>query len=409
MFCFTKRSKLRKQLRETVAFIHKRIRIDRDLMTAKEIILLHTAADDAMMGFCEKTDSQLEKQIESLNDVYQKVFPPQPNHWIRENGEVFLVAILVAMAFRAYFLQPFRIPTGSMQPTLYGITFEKSTVAPPPTGFKGWVDRIVFGKKYIYAQCEERGSIKTNYSQWRGRLGLFPEIHDTSSLGIGRFGKTVFPSSEFRIGNTVYSVPVARDQLMDMLNERIRGKGEWSDDPVFDRGEIILNYQIVNGDHLFVDRFSYNFVRPKRGDIFVFETKGIPVNASGQFYIKRCVGLPNETIQIKNDDHIYIDGKAIPTEGPFKKIYSKQDGYLGHLNLKRFHELVPEMPVSEDESHLRNENDSFDIPPKYYWAMGDNTTHSKDSRYFGPIPERNLVGRAFFVYWPFGKRWGIPE
>jgi signal peptidase I len=196
---------------------------------------------------------------------------------------------------------------------------------------------------------------------------------------------------------------------MEMLNDRMRSKGEWSDDPVFERGEIVLNVQLISGDHLFVDRFSYNFVRPKRGDIFVFETKGIPVNASGQFYIKRCVALPGETIQIKNDDRVYIDGEAVPAEGPFKKIYSKKDGYQGHLNMRRFHQLAPDQPVSEDESHLRDAEDSFRIPPKYYWAMGDNSTHSKDSRYFGPVPEKNLVGRAFFVYWPFGKRWGVPE
>ncbi len=409
MFCFTQRSKLRKQLRDTVAFIHKRIRIDRDLMTAKEIILLHNAADEAMMGFREKTVPQMEKEIERLNQVYQKIFPPQPDHWIRENGEVFLVAILVAMAFRAYFLQPFRIPTGSMQPTLYGVFLEQSTVAPPPKAPIRWLQGILFGKKYVYAMNEERGSIKTTYLQWGGKFGLVPEITEKPAWPMFGWWRWLFPASEFTMGDRHFTVPVTRDQLMEMLNERIKKKGEWSEDPVFEKGEIVLNYQVINGDHLFVDRFSYNFIRPERGDIFVFETKGIPVSGVGQFYIKRCVGLPNETIQIRNDDHIYINGKAIPSEGPFKKIYSKQDGYMGHLNLRRFHELKPDQPVSPNESHLLDQNDSFRIPPKSYWAMGDNTTRSADSRYWGPVPEKNLVGRAFFVYWPFGKRWGIPE
>jgi len=275
MFCFTQRSKLRKQLRETVAFIHKRIRIDRDLMTEKEIVLLHNAADEAMMDFCEKTVPQMEKEIERLNDVYQKVFPSQPDHWIRENGEVFLVAILVAMAFRAYFLQPFRIPTGSMQPTLYGIWVEPSTVAPPPKQPKQFIENIIFGKKYVYVECEESGTIKTNYLQWQGRLGLFPEIRTVRGWP--------FYASEFTLGGRNYTVPVQREQLLDMLNKTLAAKkGDWSDNPVFEKGEIVLNYQIINGDHLFVDRFSYNFVRPKHGDIFVFETKGIPVNASGE-------------------------------------------------------------------------------------------------------------------------------
>ena len=409
MFCFTQRAKLRKQLRETVAFIHKRIRIDRDLMSAREIALLHAAADEATMDFPEKTVPQLEKEIERLNDIYEKIFPPQAGHWIRENGEVFLVAILVAMAFRAYFLQPFRIPTGSMQPTLYGIMVEPSSVAPPPAPPKRFIESTVFGKKYVDLVCEERGAIKTTYAQWGGKFGLVPEITEKPVWPMFGWWRWLFPASEFTLGDLRFSVPVTRDQLMEMLNERIKRKGEWSEDPVFEKGEIVLNYQVISGDHLFVDRFSYNFIRPKRGDIFVFETKSIPVTGAGQFYIKRCVGLPNEVIQIRNDDHIYIDGKPIASEGPFKKIYSKEDGYSGHLNLRRLHELRPEQQVSQNESHLLDANDSYQIPPKWYWAMGDNTTRSADSRYWGPVPEKNLVGRAFFVYWPFGRRWGSPE
>jgi signal peptidase I len=408
MFCFTKLSKLRKQLRETVAFIHKRIRIDRDLMTEKEIVLLHTAADEALMGIDEKTVPQIEKQIERLNEVFQKVFPPQPDHWIRENGEVFLVAILVAMAFRAYFLQPFRIPTGSMQPTLYGITVEPSTVAPPPRQPKRFIEALFFGKKYVHVVCDEPGSIKTTYAQRGGRFGLVPEITEKRVPPLCRWWRWLFPASQFTLSGRVYTVSVPPEQLLEMFRQRMKNKGEWSDDPVFIKGEMVLNFEVITGDHLFVDRFSYNFIRPKRGDIFVFETKGIPVNASGQFYIKRCVAVPGETIQIKNDDRICIDGKPVPAEGPFKKIYSKKDGYFGHLNLTRLQQEQPEQGI-DMTGHLIDQNDSFKVPPKSYWAMGDNTRSSRDSRYFGPVPDKNLVGRAFFVYWPFGGRWGKPE
>jgi len=408
MFCFTKLSKRRKQLRETVAFIHKRIRIDRDLMTPKEIALLHTAADEAMMGIGSMSADQIEHQIERLNEVFQRIFPPQPDHWIRENGEVFLVAILVAMAFRAYFLQPFRIPTGSMQPTLYGITVEPSTIAPPPPQPKRLFESVFLGKKYVYVVCQQEGPVKTDYAQRGGRFGLVPVITEKPVLPFCRLWRWFFPASQFTLGGRVYTVSVPPDQLHEMFRQRMKTKGEWSEKPVFAKGEIVLNFEVITGDHLFVDRFSYNFVRPKRGDIFVFETKGIPVNASGQFYIKRCVALPGETIQIRNDDRIYIDGKPVPAEGPFKKIYSKQDGYFGHLNLTRLQQEQPEQGIAMD-GHLIDQNDSFKIPPKTYWAMGDNTRSSRDSRYFGGVPDRNLVGRAFFVYWPFGSRWGRPE
>jgi signal peptidase I len=200
---------------------------------------------------------------------------------------------------------------------------------------------------------------------------------------------------------------VAKEQLVKMFAALLKSR-DWVANPRFEHGEVILNFVLISGDHLFVDRLSYNFVRPKRGDIFVFETKGIPVKASGQFYIKRCVGLPGETIQIKNDDRLYVNGAPVPALGPFAKIYSKSNGYFGHLNFKRLHELKPDLP-SFDESLLLNAEDSFTIPRGWYFAMGDNTRESRDSRYFGPVPQRNLVGRAFFVYWPFGKRWGVPE
>ena len=50
---------------------------------------------------------------------------------------------------------------------------------------------------------------------------------------------------------------------------------------------------------------------------------------------------------------------------------------------------------------------SFVIPPHSYFAMGDNSYNSYDSRYWGPVPEENLVGRGLFVYWPFNRHWGF--
>ena len=207
------------------------------------------------------------------------------------------------------------------------------------------------------------------------------------------------------IGDREYVVAIPERQLTQMLYDLPRNYE-------YKPGDVVLNYEASSGDHLFVDRFAYNFVRPKRGNIFVFETKGIPElearGMSGQFYIKRCVGLPKENISIHNDDRIYINDAAVPAEGPFEKIYSeqnKQNGYYGHLNYERARQFAD----LETFAHLVNEKDVFSIPPHAYWAMGDNTRSSLDSRYIGPIPERNLVGRAFFVYWPFGKRWGMPE
>ena len=57
--------------------------------------------------------------------------------------------------------------------------------------------------------------------------------------------------------------------------------------------------------------------------------------------------------------------------------------------------------------NLSDPNKSYQVPPHSYFAMGDNSYNSYDSRYWGPVPEENLVGRGLFVYWPFNRHWGF--
>jgi signal peptidase I len=56
---------------------------------------------------------------------------------------------------------------------------------------------------------------------------------------------------------------------------------------------------------------------------------------------------------------------------------------------------------------LTHPEDAYSVPSKHYWAMGDNSPNSFDSRGWGPVSPRNLVGKGAFVYWPFSKRWGL--
>jgi signal peptidase I len=58
-------------------------------------------------------------------------------------------------------------------------------------------------------------------------------------------------------------------------------------------------------------------------------------------------------------------------------------------------------------SYIADPTKPFTVPQHSYFAMGDNSAHSSDSRYWGPVPEPNLVGRGLFVYWPFTWHWGI--
>jgi signal peptidase I len=73
-------------------------------------------------------------------------------------------------------------------------------------------------------------------------------------------------------------------------------------------------------------------------------------------------------------------------------VMSQEDGYRGYANGPKFL-ISPEHP--------------YQIPLRSYFAMGDNSYNSFDSRYWGTVPERNIMGRGVFVYWPFSRHWGF--
>jgi signal peptidase I len=167
------------------------------------------------------------------------------------------------------------------------------------------------------------------------------------------------------------------------------------------KGEVFLRTKMISGDHLFVDRFTFNFRRPRRGEVIVFETKGIDLLETqkwgisrDQYYIKRLVGLGGEQIHIGGDHHLIIDGKRLDASTPgFSKVYgapanSGVSAYDGHTQVEKF----------------ANESKEFEVRPKHYLVMGDNTRSSLDSRYFGDFSREYVIGKAAFVYWPFTQR-----
>jgi len=174
----------------------------------------------------------------------------------------------------------------------------------------------------------------------------------------------------------------------------------------FKEGEQVVKMRIVNGDHLFVDRLTYNFRPPQRGEIIVFETKGIPTDyriawriPDDQFYIKRLVGLGGEQIQIGSDRHLRINGKRLDSSAPhFEKVYgfdkepARESHYSGHMD--------------SGAPFFRDKPEGVEIPPGNYMVMGDNTMNSLDSRYWGYFPSTAVIGRSFFVYWPLTERFG---
>jgi signal peptidase I len=164
---------------------------------------------------------------------------------------------------------------------------------------------------------------------------------------------------------------------------------------VYHRGEIIAKGAVDTGDQVFVDKFSYNFVKPHRGDVFVFRTNHIPgiredPEAGSPFYIKRLGGLPGDTLRI-DSPFLYVNGQKAEGYG-FERVMAAKPPYRGY---------------APGHSYLATPAQSYTVPQHGYFALGDNSYNSYDSRYWGPVPEENLVGRGLLVYWPFAPHWGL--
>ena len=125
-----------------------------------------------------------------------------------------------------------------------------------------------------------------------------------------------------------------------------------------------------NGDNLIVDKLSYRFHDPERFDIIVFPFQF----QDNTYYIKRIIGLPGETVEIR-DGHIYIDGSSEPLEDVETKEYM-----VGNYG-------------------------PYTVPEGCYFVMGDNRNDSKDSRYWiNPyVSKDKILGKAVFRYWPITK------
>lgn len=144
------------------------------------------------------------------------------------------------------------------------------------------------------------------------------------------------------------------------------------------------------GDRVLVARFFYHFRAPAHGDIAVFK---YPLDTHVVF-IKRVIGLPGDTLSLK-DGHVYVNGVR-QSEAHVAKV----NGQPSPTN--------PAPPIagstlSEPWSLIR----PYTVPSGAYFMMGDNRLDSDDSRVWGPVPVRDLIGKAFFVYWPLG-RIGLP-
>ena len=149
-------------------------------------------------------------------------------------------------------------------------------------------------------------------------------------------------------------------------------------------GSMIPTFEI--GDRIFVSKFIYGaripftdirlpaVRQPRRGDIVVFVSPETPKKD----FVKRLIAIEGETVEIKNGN-ILINGRAIDGPDSVKLNYYYNKGDFG------------------------KEGAAITVPDGSYFALGDNSANSRDSRYWGFFPKKNLIGKVIFLYWPINR------
>lgn len=334
-----------------------------DVATPESLLALQQAETRLQESWTARDAARIDAAIEDISIHVDVVQPPRRYPRLRENVEIFAVAIAVAMGFRTYFIQPFKIPTGSMQPTLYGITVQNQVGKKWHDQFPLSLGRLaLFGDRYVEVRARASGLVA-------------PEVEMTEDSLI------------IRVGGQRHLVP--RDMPLYVSPGITQ----------VTQGQVMACGRVRFGDHIFVNKLRYHFQRPQRGDIFVFSTRDIkyPRIRPDSFYIKRLAGLPGESIQIV-PPYLVANGQRIVEPYPFKRLVEASDrGYHGY-QLPR-HD-------SGNPSVLGTREAVFKLKTDEYLPLGDNTGFSLDGRYFGAVKQESVLGPAFAVYWPFSSRWG---
>jgi signal peptidase I len=378
--------------------VEKILHHQRDLLTPEAVALVQ-ADVDGLSKLCREGDKKaITDSLARLEKTANKWLKPYPNSALRENIEVALVAIAVAMAIRTFVLQPFKIPTGSMQPTLYGVTPSENDLPGTQEDLRGQPDP---------------GFVASFFDYWFSGVQHFHIVARASGpVTWDEPTKAVL----FNIKQTYSINGVRQPPIWFPPDALFRRAGVFPGSQV-NAGDDIVKLRVISGDHLFVDRVSFNFRRPRRGDIVVFETHGITrLDRSQQdtYYIKRLCGLGGETLELKPRYEIInppqmdravsgtlvVDGRELTANTPhFEHLYAFADAPNGRTKTLTFrdnhyfgHGLLRDL----------GEGKKVHVPPNHYFVMGDNTYNSSDSRYWGDFDQTKVIGKSCFVYWPIG-------
>lgn len=373
-----KNRRIRKEAKELRHHAKHVRHMHEDIADPALLIQLREAEEQTIAAGKSGERALIEKAEQAVSDVCKKIAPLRPKQKIRENVEVIFVAIAAAMAIRAYFFQPFKIPTGSMQPTLYGITMRtmepgESDMLPVRMAKFFWKGEVFLKHNTLFDRVAKVVAVGQAYSATAKCSGYIQMQNDGMPEYRDNFdgGQTI----TIYIGNMPHRIS---RQMAGLCRS-----GEY-----IKNGESIFRGIAKAGDYILVNRMKYNFFPPQRGDIVVFDARDVARDA---YYIKRMVGLPGETISV-TPPYLMVNGEKAK-DPRFEKLFH-DDRYSGYVYGIYGAKTLPLIGKVGDFITLADDE---------YLFFGDNTRNSLDGRYFGAVDRKRLLGSAFFVGMPFDR------
>ncbi|MGL4398717.1 MAG: signal peptidase I [Luteolibacter sp.] len=403
--------KWKKEALHLVKGAKKFIDYKRDVLKPGRVGEIESRKQDLLAAIKSKDIAQVNEASKQLRAICENSLPHEkPQGWFEENVEVMFVAIVIALGLRAYYLQPFRIPTGSMQPTLNGIVGTPTKKADWPSLPQRLVEKVLRGRTYVHVVNDRDRHVRDlKDTQF---MHFFSRSQITFAESRPNFFSRLLGTDPFRLPAPVN--PLLELGLSNAFNNARAKAG------LIPKGTVLAEGTIDSGDLVLVDKFSYHFRKPKRGEVFVFNTIDIAgiqkrsgEQGAGAHYIKRLCGVPGDTLSIKTPN-LLIDGK-IAQEPGIQRVIRGEGAFsinpTGYV-LASPHEQ-PHHGIKLPQS-LASPAATLPLAAKAkpglreYAALGDNTGNSLDSRYWGSVKEFNLVGPALFSLWPITTgHWGF--
>ncbi len=427
----------RKQKRQAEDLLHQASKIyhfRKDHLKESEIQELEDVSGYLRGVLKGKDGGNLTPAIARLDTVCKKLGGKiYPRNFWNENVEMLLLAAILVIGVRTFVAQPFIIPTNSMYPTYAGLTWEVYDLdeRDPPSLAGRALNLVTKGGRHRSLQAESSGEVlipvfgngdarpgggSVRFELVKGRIfGVWPGTVREYTLYVGSNLQPVKVQvpKDFVLDELLFEAFFDRDNP-EIRPQVVRGRNSnyIKTNKIVDTGEVFLAFDILLGDMLFVDRMSYHFVKPEVGDPFVFKTKNIGGlrSRSGQqedkYYIKRLVGQGGDTLEVRSPV-LYRNGQPIEGAKAFEMNANQEGEYEGYIDgnpipyARSVHIDVPDGAMIP--------GNPVEIPQDFFYAMGDNSDQSLDSRNWGLVPKDAVIGRAIFIYYPFTRRWGLAK